>query len=49
MKQTTLSVFVKAMRKQYNLTQVDQGWACALYANWNKASKPSDWTKQTKY
>ena len=23
MKQTTLSVFVKAMRKQYNLTQVD--------------------------
>ena len=24
MKQTTLSVFVKAMRKQYNLTQVDE-------------------------
>ncbi len=42
MEQTTLSKYVKAMRKQYNLTHVElsenRGWACVLFVNWSRAS-----------
>ena len=44
MEQTTLSKYVKAMRKQYNLTQVDlsEKSGVGLFVNWSKVSKLYD-------
>ena len=50
MQQTTLSRYVKAMRKQYGLTQVDLSEKSGVglrFVRWSRANRLSGWTKST--